>query len=80
MNRPEFQLTVAKEKVGNKEQLVSTIAVKWVPDNAQRYTLSLDPALFTKSSFTHTFDEDGNFAAGEGSVESQIVTTISHAG
>ena len=80
MNRPEFQLTVAKEKVGDKEQLVSTIAVKWVPDNSQRYTLSLDPALFTKSSFTHTFDQDGNFATGAGSVESQVVTTIATLG
>ena len=80
MNRPEFQLTVTKEKAGNKEQLVSTIAVKWVPDNAQRYTLSLDPALFTKSSFTHTFDQDGNFAAGEGSLESQVVATIATLG
>ena len=80
LNRPEFQLTVAKEQVGNKEHLVSKIAVKWVPDNAQRYTLSLAPALFTKSSFTHTFDQDGNFAAGAGSVESQVVTTITTLG
>ena len=80
MNRPEFQLTVAKEKVGDKEQLVSTIAVKWVPDNSQRYTLSLKPAPFTKSSFTHTFDQDGNFTAGAGSVESRVVTTITTVG
>ena len=80
MNRPEFQLTVAKEKVGTKEQLVSTIAVKWVPDNAQRYTLSLDPGFLSKSSFTHTFDKDGNFTAGAGSVESQVVTTIATLG
>ena len=80
MNRPEFRLTVAKEKVGNKEQLVSKIAVQWVPDNAQRYTLSLDPGLFTKSSFTHTFDQAGNFATGTGSVESQAVTAISTLG
>lgn len=76
MNRPEFQLTVVKEK----EQLVSTITVKWVPDNSQRYTLSLAPALFTKSSFTHTFDDEGNFAKGAGSVESQAVTTITTLG
>ena len=32
------------------------------------------------SSYKHTFDQDGNFASGAGSVESQVVTTVATLG
>jgi len=80
MNRPEFQLSVENIKVDNKPVIKSTIAVKWVPDNNQRYTLALDPALFVDSSFLHTFDAEGNFTAGAGTTRSKVVETIKSLG
>ncbi|MCP4374482.1 MAG: hypothetical protein GY797_41225 [Deltaproteobacteria bacterium] len=76
MNRPEFQLTVAETKVENKPVVTSTIGVKWVPDNNQRYTLSLDPALFVASSFELVFDGKGNLASSTATTKSQVVQTI----
>ena len=80
LNRPEFRLTIAPKDGETRNDKIATVTLDWVPDNKNRYTIALDPALFSNSTFDLDFNEKGYLETGTATLTSQVVPTITRLG
>lgn len=79
MSRPIFFMDISEADEITKEKNYQ-VSVEWLPDNEARYSLTLDPAMWTTSGFSTSFDDNGFLSDGSGSLTSQVVANINTLG
>jgi hypothetical protein len=79
MTKPEYTVNVTADSE-DPSKAVYTLTKTDVPDPNQRYTIALDPALFTDGKFTVKLGDNGNLTEANSVVTSRVVATLKVAG
>ena len=79
MTKPEYTVSITPN-AEDPSKAVYTLSMKDVPDPNHRYTLALDPSLFTDGKFTMKFGEYGNLTDANATTSSRVVATLKAVG
>ena len=75
LTRYEFTLNMAPDAT-DPNKPVYTLVRTLVPDSKQRYSLTLDPGLFTDGTFSMDYGTMGNLTNADASTSSHVVATV----
>lgn len=70
-----YALTRPKFKVVKDDKYTYSVAVTYVPDATQRYSLRLDPAIFADTSFKMTWGDGGELSGLSAKATDQVAPT-----
>ncbi|AYQ26560.1 hypothetical protein DT070_00010 [Polaromonas sp. SP1] len=79
MTKPEYTVDVTPDSEDPSKEVYTLHKID-VPDPNQRYTIALDPALFTDGKFTLKLGDNGNLTDANAVMSSRVVATIKAVG